>query len=174
MMALPSDEFLLSAFARGDRDAFDRLTARYSGVLDSYFRRRLPDDGRVEELRQETLLALYSLLPSYEEKGRFRSLLFAIAYRKLVSSRRSEKQLVALPEELPAGAPDVGAFEVRAAIEKLPERLREALLLTRFEGLPAAEAGEILGCSPDAVRARVCRARSLLARRLTPVARRKT
>src|SRR5258708_4130388 len=111
MMALPSDEFLLSAFARGDRDAFDRLTARYSGVLDSYFRRRLPD---------------------------------------------------------------AGAFEVRAAIEKLPEPLREALLLTRFEGLPATEAGEILGCSPAAVRARVFRARSLLARRLNPATRRKT
>jgi DNA-directed RNA polymerase specialized sigma24 family protein len=90
-LALLSGEFLLSAFARGDRDAFDRLTARYSGVLDSYFRRRLRDDGRVEELRQETLLALYSVLPSYEEKGRFRSLLFSIAYRKLASSRRSEK-----------------------------------------------------------------------------------
>src|SRR5947207_15662753 len=135
MMALPSDEFLLSAFARGDRNAFDRLTARYSGVLDSYFRRRLPDDGRVEELRQETLLALYSLLPSYKEKGRFRSLLFSIAYRKLVSSRRSEKPSVALAEEL-AGPPDAGAFEVRAAVQRLPESLREALLLTRFEGLP--------------------------------------
>ena len=174
MMAVPSDEFLLSAFARGDGDAFDRLTARYSGVLDAYFRRRLPDDGRVEELRQETLLALYSLLPSYEEKGRFRSLLFSIAYRKLVSSRRSEKPVVALSDELPAGAQDAGAFEVRAAVETLPEPLREALLLTRFEGLPAAEAGEILGCSPDAVRARVCRARSFLARRLNPVTRRKT
>jgi RNA polymerase sigma-70 factor (ECF subfamily) len=173
MMALPSDEFLLSAFARGDRDAFDRLTARYSSVLDAYFRRRLPDDGRVEELRQETLLALFSLLPSYEEKGRFRSLLFSIAYRKLVSSRRSGKPSVALPEELPADAPDIGAFEVRATIETLPEPLREAHLLTRFEGLPAAEAGEILGCSPDAVRARVCRARYLLARRLNPVPRRK-
>src|SRR5689334_18507703 len=121
MMALPSDEFLLSAFARGDRDAFDRLTARYSGVLDAYFRRRLPADGRLEELRQETLLALYSLLPSYGEKGRFRSLLFSIAYRKLVSSRRSERPAVALPENLPAGAPDAGAFEVLAAVETLPE-----------------------------------------------------
>jgi RNA polymerase sigma-70 factor (ECF subfamily) len=174
MMALPSDEFLLSAFARGDRDAFDRLTSRYSGVLDSYFRRRLPDDGRVEELRQETLLALYALLPSYEEKGRFRSLLFSIAYRKLVSSRRSEKPVVALPEEMPAGTPDAGGFEIRAAVAALPEPLREALLLTSFEGLPAAEAGEILGCSADAVRARVCRAKSLLARRLNPASRRKT
>jgi RNA polymerase sigma factor (sigma-70 family) len=173
MMALPSDEFLLSAFARGDRDAFDRLTARYSGVLDAYFRRRLPDDGRVEELRQETLLALYALLPSYEEKGRFRSLLFSIAYRKLVSSRRSETPAAPLPEDLAAGEADAGGFEVRAAIEKLPEPLREALLLTRFEGLPASEAGEILGCSADAVRARAFRARTLLARRLNPVSRRK-
>src|ERR1700693_2074069 len=173
MMALPSDEFLLSAFARGDRDAFDRLTARYSGVLDTYFRRRLPDDGRVEELRQETLLALYALLPSYEEKGRFRSLLFSIAYRNLVSSRRAEKPVVALPEELPASAPDAGGFEIRVAVAALPDPLREALLLTRFEGLAAAEAGEILVCSPDAVRARVCRAKTLLAHRLNPVSRRK-
>lgn len=174
MMALPSDEFLLAAFARGDRDAFDGLTARYSGVLDSYFRRRLPDDGRVEELRQETLLALYALLPSYAERGRFRSLLFSIAYRKLVSSWRSEKPAEPLPEELPAREQESGGFEVRAAVQALPEPLREALLLTRFEGLPAAEAGEILGCSADAVRARVCRAKTLLARRLKPVSRRKT
>jgi RNA polymerase sigma-70 factor (ECF subfamily) len=173
MMALPSDEFLLSAFARGDRDAFDRLTVRYSGVLDAYFRRRLPDDGRVEELRQETLLALYALLPSYEEKGRFRSLLFSIAYRKLVSLRRSEKPATPLPEDLPAGEADTGGFEVRAAVEELPEALREALLLTRFEGLPASEVGEILGCSADAVRARAFRARTLLARRLSPFSRRK-
>src|ERR1700693_194519 len=105
MMALPSDEFLLSAFARGDRDAFDRLTARYSGVLDTDVRRRLPDDGRVEELRQETLLALYALLPSYEEKGRFRSLLFSIAYRKLVSSRRAGKPGGALAGGLAARGP---------------------------------------------------------------------
>ncbi|SRR6266545_544848 len=172
MMVLPSDEFLLAAFAKGDRDAFDRLTARYSGVLDSYFRRRLPDDGRAEELRQDTLLALYALLPSYREQGRFRSLLFSIAYRKLVSSRRSEKESSPLSHDLPGRSEDAGVIGIRAALSSLPEPLREALLLTRLEGLPAAEAGEVLGCSADAVRARVCRARSLLARRLS-ISRRK-
>lgn len=172
MMALPSDELLLSAFAKGDRNAFDRLTARYSGVLDAYFRRRLPDDGRVEELRQETLLALYALAPSYEERGRFRSLLFSIAYRKLASSQRSQRETVPLSEEPPTRSEE-GVFDVLSALRRLPEPLREALLLTRLEGLAAAEAGDVLGCSADAVRARVCRARSLLARRLNPVSRRK-
>jgi RNA polymerase sigma-70 factor (ECF subfamily) len=171
MMALPSDELLLAQFANGDRDAFDRLTSRYSGVLDAYFRRRLPDDGRVEELRQETLLALYSLAPSYEERGRFRSLLFSIAYRKLASSLRSQREISPLPEL--SEWPGVGeALEVRSALARLPDPLREALLLTRLDGLTAAEAADVLGCSADAVRARVCRARSLLARRLS-ISRRK-
>lgn len=172
MMALPSDELLLAEFAKGDRNAFDRLTSRYSGVLDVYFRRRLPDDGRVEELRQETLLALYSLAPSYEEKGRFRSLLFSIAYRKLASSLRSQKEMSPLPERLAEWSGVGEALDVRSALLDLPEALREALLLTRLDGLTAAEAGEVLGCSADAVRARVCRARTLLARRLS-ISRRK-
>lgn len=164
-MALPSDEFLLSALAKGDKEAFDHLASRYGSLLDAYFRRRLPDDGRIEELRQETLLALFSMLPSYQERGRFRSLVFSIAYRKLVSSRRSEHPTAGLTMDLPAPARSLEAFEVRKAIEEIPGPLREALLLTRFEGLTAAEAGEILDCSADAVRARACRARALLVRR---------
>jgi RNA polymerase sigma-70 factor (ECF subfamily) len=166
MMAIPSDELLLAATAKGDPEAFGRLASRYSEALDGFFRRRLPDDGRVEELRQETLLALYALLPSYREEGKFRTLLFSIAYRKLVSARRTERPAEPLAEDLPARTADPDAFEVRDAVRALPEGLREAMLLIRFEGLSAAEAGDLLDCSPEAVRARVCRAKSLLARKL--------
>jgi RNA polymerase sigma-70 factor (ECF subfamily) len=167
MMALPSDELLLAASARGDERAFEKLVARYSGLLDAFFRRRLPDDGRVEELRQETLLALHALLPSYRERGRFRQLVFSIAYRRLASARRAERPSTPLSAEIAATGPDQVALEVQAAVRALPEGLREALLLTRLEGMTAAEAGQILGCSAEAVRARVCRARTLLAQRLS-------
>jgi RNA polymerase sigma-70 factor (ECF subfamily) len=166
MMALPSDEFLMTAFTRGDRTSFDRLVSRYSATLDAYFRRRLPDDGRAEELRQETLLAIFSLAPSYEERGRFRSLLFSIAYRKLVSARRAERPGEAMTENLVAPAEHPDSLSVRRALQELSEPLREALMLKYFEGLTSAEAGEVLGCSADAIRARVCRARSALARQL--------
>jgi RNA polymerase sigma-70 factor (ECF subfamily) len=173
MMAIPSDEFLLAAFAKGDRAAFDRLAARYSDALDGFFRRRLPDDGRVEELRQETLLAIYSLLPSYWEQGKFRTLVFSIAYRKLASAFRAAKPAEPLSEAATIGATAPEVFEIRDAVHGLPEALREALLLTRIEGLSASEAGEVLGCSGEAVRARVCRARGLLARKLGTGSRRK-
>src|SRR5450755_1214228 len=172
MMAIPSDELLLAATSKGDRGAFDQLAARYGGVLDGFFRRRLPDDGRVEELRQETLLAVYALLPSYRERGRFRSLLFSIAFRKLVSSRRASLREEPLSSDLPAAQGEAGVFELRAAVARLPVGLREALLLTVFEGFRAGEAGDLLGCSADAVRSRVCRAKTLLARSLNPGARR--
>jgi RNA polymerase sigma-70 factor, ECF subfamily len=165
MMAIPSDEFLMASFTKGNRSSFDRLVSRYSSILDAYFRRRLPDDGRVEELRQETLLAIYSLGTSYREKGRFRSLLFSIAYRKLVSARRAEKPMEPVTDELAAPvAPD--SLPIRRALAELPEPLRETLMLKFFEGLTAAEAGEVLECSAEAVRARVFRAKSILARRL--------
>lgn len=166
MMALPTDDFLMAAFSRGDRTSFDRLVSRYSSVLDAYFRRRLPDDGRAEELRQETLLAIYSLAQSYEARGRFRSLLFAIAYRKLVSARRAEKRNEPVTDRLEAPSEHPDSFPIRSALKDLSEPLREALMLKYFEGLSAAEAGEVLGCSPEAVRARVYRARSILARQL--------
>jgi RNA polymerase sigma-70 factor (ECF subfamily) len=166
MMALPSDEFLMAAFTKGDRGSFDRLASRYSSVLDAFFRRRLPDDGRAEELRQETLLAILSLAPSYREQGRFRSLLFSVAYRKLASARRAEKPAEPITEDLTGPAEDLQSLSVRSALRTLPEPMREALMLTYFEGLTSKEAGDVLGCSEDAVRARVCRARSALARRL--------
>lgn len=172
MMALPSDEFLMAEFTKGDRGSFDRLASRYSSILDAYFRRRLPDDGRAEELRQETLLAIFSLAPSYREKGRFRSLLFSVAYRKLVSSRRAEKPAEPITEALAVPTEDPDSLSVRAALQDLPEPLRESLMLTYFEGLTSAEASEVLGCSPEAIRARVCRARSSLAHRLKGTRRR--
>jgi RNA polymerase sigma-70 factor (ECF subfamily) len=168
MMALPTDENLLAASARGDSEAFGRLASRYGGPLDAYFRRRLPDDGRVEELRQDTLLAVLSLLPSYREEGRFRSLVFTIAYRKLASELRGRMAAAPLPESLADHGASSGtvALEVRSALASVPEPLREALLLTALDGLSSAEAGEVLGCSAEAVRARVCRARTALAQAL--------
>lgn len=179
MTALPTDENLLAACARGDSEAFGRLAGRYGSVLDAYFRRRLPDDGRVEELRQETLLALYSLMPSYRERGRFRSLVFTIAHRKLASELRARLSSgavrVAPSDDLPSREREAaGAIDLRSALSKLPEPLREALMLTVFEGLSSADAGEVLGCSAEALRARVCRAKSALAHALDPDLRRKS
>jgi len=53
------------------------------------------------------------------------------------------------------------------ALASLPVAYREALLLVAVEGLRHSDAAEICGVTPETMRQRVCRARALLARRLT-------
>ena len=76
----------------------------------------------------------------------------------------------------PCGRPGPSPFEavessqtrqrVATALASLPLVYREALLLVALEGLRAAEAAEICGVSPEAMRQRLSRGRALLARRL--------
>ena len=49
------------------------------------------------------------------------------------------------------------------ALQALPDTAREVLVLTYWDGLPAAEAGRVLGCSTAAVWVRLHRARRLFA-----------
>jgi RNA polymerase sigma-70 factor (ECF subfamily) len=55
---------------------------------------------------------------------------------------------------------------IEAALATLPVTCREAVLLVATEGLTPAEAAEVCGVSPEAMRQRVSRGRALLARRL--------
>ena len=55
---------------------------------------------------------------------------------------------------------------VRAAVEGLPEDMREAIVLCEWEELAMAEAAEILGATPKAVENRLYRARKILRERL--------
>ncbi len=54
------------------------------------------------------------------------------------------------------------------ALLKLPSRYREAIVLSRVEGLSYREIGELLGCREGTVKSRIFRARQLLQRDLEP------
>ena len=57
---------------------------------------------------------------------------------------------------------------MRAAIDQLPESYRTVVLLRDLEGLSGAEAGEMLGITPNAVKIRLHRARQALRTLLDP------
>jgi len=57
---------------------------------------------------------------------------------------------------------------VRTAVQRLPDDLREAIVLSEWEGLAAAEAAAILKTTSKAVESRLYRARLLLRERLKP------
>lgn len=82
------------------------------------------------------------------------------AYRK----RDRERELVARLGSLQPGdsAPAERELEIRVALAKLPPKDREAVQLTYWEGLTAAEVGAVLGCSEQAAWKRLSRAKAQL------------
>src|SRR5258707_621598 len=65
-LTMISDEALMLEFQRGSREAFEELFARYREPLFGFFRRRLENRERAEDLAQETFLAVIRAVTRYE------------------------------------------------------------------------------------------------------------
>ena len=97
--------------------------------------------------------------------------LFGVARNVVAHHRRSMALRLRLQDrvvrERPVHDPDLEVSnEVLDAVRHLPHREREALHLVVWEGLSTEEAATVIGCSPNAVRIRVHRARRRLTDRL--------
>ena len=141
--------------------------------LRGYLRRRLashPDD--VEDLVQDTLLALHLQRDSYDPTQPVTAWVLAIARHKLIDlyRRRGRREALHDPiddvdEALLADAPDEGVprRDLHGLLRRLPDAQRVAIELTRLEGLSIAEASQRTGASPSAIKVQVHRGLKRLA-----------
>jgi RNA polymerase sigma-70 factor (ECF subfamily) len=148
----------------------------------------LGNEDDASDLAQDTFVRVYRARRSYKPGWKFSTWLFTIA-ANLARNRirwRSRHPNVSLEAEsratgqplastLPANTATpheaAAATErheaVRAAVQSLPEDLREAVVLCEWEDLAMAEAAAILHCTPKAVESRLYRARAFLRARLS-------
>jgi RNA polymerase sigma-70 factor, ECF subfamily len=171
-----SDEQLVLEFQRGSREAFVELFERYREPVFGFFRRRLADPGRAEELAQECFLALLENVKRYEPRASFRSYLYGIALHLVAAERRKAGREVAENEKLDDRAREGSASEdrdsgiwVRRALENLGKDERDILMLREYEQLSYEEIGALLRVPVNTVRSRLFRARMALKEQLTPV-----
>jgi RNA polymerase sigma-70 factor, ECF subfamily len=169
---MTSDEHLMLEFQRGSREAFIELFERHREPIYGFFRRRLDDAARAEDLAQETFLAVLDGVSRYEPRAPFRSYLYGIAFNLLAAERRKKAREGASPEE--PRAPEAATADadaslwVRRALEKLDDDAREVLLLREYEQLSYAEIGALLRVPVNTVRSRLFRARMALKNLLVP------
>src|SRR5690349_8997508 len=134
-----TDEQLMSACRDGSASAFDELFARYRQPVWGYFRRRLFDAGRAEDLAQETFVAVLEGARRYEPRALFRTYLYGIAFNLLSAERRRlRRQTPAASDgsgERGHASPADVELWVRQAIQRLDESDREILMLREFEEL---------------------------------------
>lgn len=171
-LAAMTDERLMLVFRRGNSDAFSELFRRYSGPLYGFFRRRLENPSRAEELAQETFVAVLRGVERYEPRATLRTYLYGIAMRMLMAERRKSvrrEPSVPAPPDLPADPCLDAAIWVQRAIEQLDTDHQDILLLREYEQLTYEEIGALLGLPVNTVRSRLFRARTALKAFLLPL-----
>jgi RNA polymerase sigma-70 factor (ECF subfamily) len=160
-----TDEELMLQVRRGSREAFEALFERYRAAVWRFFRRRVPDPGRAEELTQDVFVAILQGSSRYQGTGPVRSYLFGIAYNILLADRRttSTRQTLELNDHLASHAddPDHGLW-VRKALTVLDPDEREMLMLREYDQLSYQEIADVKGLPLNTVRSRLFRARMAL------------
>ncbi|MDR9835050.1 MAG: sigma-70 family RNA polymerase sigma factor [Herbaspirillum sp.] len=172
----PAEErlrMLLLAGLDGDAVAYRQFLAELSGRLRAFLRKRLvhlQDD--VEDVVQETLLAIHNARHTYRPDQPLTAWVHAIARYKLMDflrarSRREafndpldeEHDLLTTCDDEPAQARrDVGAL-----LEELPDKQRLPIVHVKLEGLSVAETAQLTGMSESAVKVGIHRGLKALA-----------
>src|SRR5437867_4411233 len=184
-----TDEDVMERCALGSETAFRALVQRYRVRIMNLVCRFINDRDRAEEISQEVFLRVYRNRERYRKSGKFSTWIFTIAVnltKNEIRSRVRHKgtfsldameedsggQGLAFPDLKPLPDEDLNASEIRRrvaeALEKIPARYREAVVLRDIEGLSYEEVGEILRIPGGTVRSRINRARLMLKERLKP------
>lgn len=165
------DAALVQAAKAGDAAALDRLLAVSQPDLLRFARRTCANAEDAEDAVQAALWQLHRRIGTLRVIAAFASWLFRIVERecrRLLELQRQTLPLEQLPEQ--ALRLDPVPIDLRrdlgAMIAALPDLYREVLILRDIEELTAPEAAAQLGVSPEAVKSRLHRARSLLRERL--------
>jgi len=168
--------------ANGDRHAFASLMSAHKAGLYRFVRRRTPDAEEAFDIVQESFISAWGALDRFDPNRSFAVWLRAIALNKCRDRGRRATVRWALLASCGADAAEAvrdprpspedeliardELVAVARAMACLPSHLRDALMLTAIDGLPQAEAGEVLGCSVKSIEYRVRRAREILSRNL--------
>lgn len=169
-MDAPTDDALMTAFARGDERAYAELVRRHGLALKAYALRILGNPELAEDVFCETFLRVARERDRWQPTGSVRGWLFTIAHRQCIDVLRRRKldsereaQVIAIEtarqrQPTPAEAAELNQA-LEAAIGQLPLGHREVVLLRLVHGLSAAETGTILGLDEEQVRSRLSYAR---------------
>lgn len=175
-----SDEELLACFRRGQREAFGVLVRRYQGELFGYLRRYLGDSSLAEDVFQNTFLQVFTKIGKYDPARPVRPWLYTIATHQAIDAlrRQGRQQAVSLEQERVNGSGDELHFLldmlesrgpdplehaqgeerrqlVRAGVERLPDFLRQVVILAYYQGLKYKDIADIMDIPVGTVKSRL-------------------
>jgi RNA polymerase sigma-70 factor (ECF subfamily) len=193
-----SDLLLVQRTVAGDQRAFELLVVKYQRRIQRLIARMVRDVDLVEDIAQETFIRAYQALHQFRGDAQFYTWLYRIAVNTAKKTLLDMKRDPTVPEaalrasadedetylsgleligtetpETLLAAKDI-ANAVNAALDALPEDLRQALTLRELDGLSYEEIAEIMDCPVGTVRSRIFRSREAISLKVKPLLERNT
>ncbi len=174
-----SDERLLADFLAGSEGAFRRLVERHSEELYRFVARFVRSTAVAEDVVQETFVQVFQSAAAFDPAKRFRPWLFTIAANKARDHLRSRVRRREVPLATKASGDDASevsyldfladdlegpgsAMEeaesrqrVRAIVSRMPDNLREVLVLGYYQRFAYKEIAEMLSIPLGTVKSRL-------------------
>jgi RNA polymerase sigma factor (sigma-70 family) len=173
-----SDGALVELALADQQDAFSVLVERYKDAVQNLAYRMLGNITEAEDVTQEAFVRAYTQLATYKSEHKFSTWLLSIASHLAIDQLR-RRRFLALPlDDVPflewivdAGAgPEQTALsgerqdEIQAYLQRLPGKYRAVIVLRYWYDFSYEEIAAALHLTPALVKARLHRARELLAR----------
>ena len=172
-----SDEVLMVLYANGDRHAALALTQRVTPRVLAYATRMLNGDrAEAEDVAQETMLRLWRMAPEWRQgETKVTTWAYRVATNLCIDRQRSRKRKAQTALD---DAPDLAASGRSAdgtliqadrmaalghALDQLPDRQRQAVVLRHIEGLTNPEIAEVMQIGVEAVESLTARGKRALA-----------
>lgn len=178
-MDAPTDEQLLADYLQGSSAGFELLVRRHARELHQFVMRFTANSVAAEDVVQEAFLQVHSSAKSFDPDRRFKPWLFTIAANKARDSIRRRRRRRELPLDAQI-APQEGTEQrfvdlfaagsetptddllleerrklVRRAVEAMPSKLCDVLVLAYYHRFPYKEIAEIVGIPLGTVKSRL-------------------
>jgi RNA polymerase sigma-70 factor (ECF subfamily) len=170
---------LIQALQAGDDSALNELIQRHREPLFRFVFRYLRNDTAAADVVQETFVRVYFKAAKFAPRSTVKTWFYAIALNlcrdqlRLLARRRGDVSLDAratdfqpkleLADSLPVPSEQAEQSDrfgrLQAAIDRLPHKLKAALILCSIEGMSQKEAAEIIRTTPKTIELRLHRAK---------------
>lgn len=178
-LAEMSDTALLVRYGNGDVGAANELTSRLAPRILTYASRILSDEAEAEDVTQEAMLRLWRVAPNWRQgEAQVSTWLYRVASNLCMDRLRKRGRSTPLDavhevqDDRPEVASDMIARDRKMALEaalvRLPERQRQAVVLRHIEGLSNPEIAAVMDIGVEAVESLTARGKRALVAWLRP------
>ncbi len=146
----------------------DNIWREFSKNLREFILKRTSDESVADDILQEVFVKIHSRIDTLKDVRRLNGWIYQIARHTIIDYYRTKKVTAELPETIASfeksdyndGIDALSCIE--AMVDQLPEKYRQALILTTYQGLTQKEMGKKLGLSISGAKSRSQRAREKL------------